>query len=157
MWNMFNSVVRVERLQLTQTDGMAEMSWSQATDPDPETNRKLQWLPCRIDMMFVRPGKDYIPAPEAGRAPDRYGVLFTDVYGPLKAGDRIVTIPDEYGLLAVNGTFEIRVMPDKPMDFSGEHHIEVQIVEVAQQITNANWPGEDPLPDAPVIPLEDPL
>ena len=77
MFHLFNSVVRVERLQLVTTDGVAEMDWAQATDPDPNAAEMLKYLECRLDMNFLRPGKDILPAPEAGKAPDRIGIMFT--------------------------------------------------------------------------------
>lgn len=144
---LFNSAVRVERLQLVVTDGIPAMQYVQATDPDPALNDMLQFLKCRLDMNFVREGKDAIPAPVAGRAPDRVGVLFTYAYAPLKAGDRLVAIPNEQGRTPVDGTFEIRTIPDKAIDYSDAHHIEVQIIETGQELDSNNWPAEEPLDD----------
>ena len=144
MFHLFNSVVRVERLQLVTTDGVAEMDWAQATDPDPNAAEMLKYLECRLDMNFLRPGKDILPAPEAGKAPDRIGIMFTYPYAPIKAGDRIVAIPNREGKTPVRGTFEIRVMPDEAIDFSDQHHIEVQIIESNQNLSKDNWPTETP-------------
>lgn len=147
MRHLYNSVVRVERLQLTRTDGVSKMEWAQATDPDGSTNDLLQYLPCRIDLNYLRPGKDVIPAYEAGRAQDHFGVLFTDAYAPIKAGDRLVAITNVLGEIPVAGTFEIKAIPDQVVGFASRHHIEVQIVEVGQELTTANWPAETPLSD----------
>ena len=153
MFHLFNSVVRVERLQLVTTDGVAEMDWAQATDPDPNAAEMLKYLECRLDMNFLRPGKDILPAPEAGKAPDRIGIMFTYPYAPIKAGDRIVAIPNREGKTPVKGTFEIRVMPDEAIDFSDQHHIEVQIIESNQNLSKDNWPTETPEPPDPEVPV----
>ncbi len=152
MFHLFNSVVRVERLQLVTTDGVAEMDWAQATDPDPNAAEMLKYLECRLDMNFLRPGKDILPAPEAGKAPDRIGIMFTYPYAPIKAGDRIVAIPNREGKTPVKGTFEIRVMPDEAIDFSDHHHIEVQIIESNQNLSKDNWPTETPESPDPEVP-----
>lgn len=154
MFHLFNSVVRVERLQLVVTDGVADMDYAQATDPDPNTAEMLKYLECRLDMNFLRPGKDILPAPEAGKAPDRIGIMFTYPYAPIKAGDRIVAIPNREGKVPVKGTFEIRVIPDEAIDFSDQHHIEVQIIETNQNLSKENWPTETP--ESPEAEVPDP-
>lgn len=150
MYHLFRSAVRVLRLQLTVVDGIPSMEWVQATDPDdPHANDMLQYLECRIDMNFLRPGKDILPAPEAGKAPDRVGILFTYPYAPIRAGDRLVAIPNDEGKTIVPGVFEIRLIPDEAVDFSDQHHLEVQIIETNQTLTTENWPTEAPLVDSP--------
>lgn len=144
MDHLYNSVVKVLRLRISVTDGVATTTYQQATDSDPNTNDLLRALPCRLDMNFVRPGKDAIPAPVAGRAPDRVGLIFTYPYAPLKAGDRLVAIENAYGEIPVPGAFELRQMPDEVLGFSSRHHLEAQVVEVGQEITKANWPTETP-------------
>lgn len=147
MDHLFNSALRVERMTMTVEDGVASMGYAQATDPDPVLNDMLQFLPARIDMNFVREGKDALPAVVAGRAPDRVGVLFTYGYAPLRAGDRLVAIPNERGQIPVPGNFEIRAMPDVAQDFNGGHHIEVQVIETGQELNESNWPSEEPIED----------
>lgn len=147
MYHLFNSVVRVERMELITDDGIARMDWVQATDEDPNAQALLERLPCRLDMNFLRPGKDIAPAPEAGKAPDRLGILFTYPYAPIKAGDRLVAIENDWGLIPVKGTFEIRVIPDEAQDFAKTHHLEVQVIETNQRLTLDNWPVEEPLPE----------
>ena len=123
------------------------MSYSQATDPDPSTDDLLHYLPCRLDMNFIRPGKDVLPAPVAGRAPDRMGLLITYPYAPLRAGDRVVAIPNEQGEIPVEGTFELRVKPDEVVGYSARHHLEIQVIETGQELTENDWPAEDPIED----------
>lgn len=153
MDHLFSSVVRVERLQLSLSDdGTASMEWQQATDPDQYINWQLGWLACRLDMSFVRPGKDIAPAPEAGKAPDRIGVMFVSPDAPIRAGDRIVAIENELGRIVVKGTFEIRYIPDEAVDYDSVHHIEVQIIETNQNLEGNIWPDEEALPNANEIP-----
>jgi hypothetical protein len=144
MQHLFNSVFRVERMQLTVSDGQATMDWAQAHDDDPQLDWMLANLKGRLDLLFTRPGKDAPPAVEAGRAQDRMGILFTYGYAPIKAGDRLVAIPDARGRIEVDGTFDIRAIPDKAIDYSSAHHIEVQVFETNQQLTDI-WPGEEEL------------
>ena len=144
MEHLFNSLVRIERLNTTVQDGQAVTSYVQATDSDPAIDALLHALPCRLDLNFIRNGKDAIPAQVAGRAPDRFGVLFASAFAPLKAADRVVTIPNSTGDLPVDGTFEIRAIPDRAIAFSARHHIEVQVVEVGQELTT-DWPFEVPI------------
>ena len=149
MEHLFNSVVKVERLKLTVSDGTATMDWAQATDDtDTAVNDMLKYLKCRLDMNFIRQGKDIPPAPEAGKAPDRIGVMFTYPYAPIMAGDRVVAIANDNGKIPVAGTFEIRAIPDEAIDFSDRHHIEVQVIE-ANQLLEGRWPTEDPIEDTP--------
>lgn len=139
--HLFNSRVRVEEMKMTRdTAGHAVMDWAQATDPDPEKQALLESLPCRIDLNFLRPGKDQPAAPAAGVKPDRIGVMFTYPYAPIKAGQRIVTIPDALGREPVHGTFDLRVPPDEAIDYSQRHHLEVQVVETTQTTTDFDIP-----------------
>jgi len=143
MDHLFNSVVKVQRLQMSNAGGRVMMTWQDATDPDEQVQALLSYLPCRLDLNFVRPGKDQPPAVNAGRAPDRIGVMFTYPYAPIKAGDRVVAIPNAMGDIPVEGTFEIRVIPDKAIDYSSAHHIEVQVLETNQNLANV-FPDGDP-------------
>ena len=139
MFHLFNSAVRVEEMRMSQINGSPTMSWVPSTSTDPAVDAMYHFLKCRLDLNFIRPGKDVLPAQVAGKAPDRYGILFTFPYAPLRAGQRIVAIPNEYGDIPVTGTFDIRVVPDQAIDFSTRHHIEVQIVETAQNLVGV-WP-----------------
>ena len=133
MDHLYASVVRVERLQLSVTAGVPSMAWSVVEGGE--------YVPCRLDLNFVRPGKDIPAAPVAGKAPDRIGVMFYSPYEVIRAGDRVVTIPGDDGEMPVVGTFEIRVIPDTAIDYSSAHHIEVQILETNQVLVDS-WPDD---------------
>lgn len=136
MEHLYASVVKVRRPQTTQVDGVATTTWQ-----DVETDG-LNFVRCRIDLNFIRPGKD-APAPiNAGGAQDRYGLLFCNANVPLRAGDRLVCIPNTNGKLPVEGSFEVRSIPDKAIDFSDVHHTEVLIFEVPQDLLEEDWPME---------------
>lgn len=136
MEHLYASVVRIERSSLTQVGGIVSMSW--------DTVEGGEYVPCRLDLNFLRPGKDIAPAPTAGRAPDRIGLMMCNSDVPLKAGDRIIAIPGDDGTIAVPGTFEIRVIPDLVVGYSTAHHMEVQILETNQALDDA-WPDDEPL------------
>lgn len=142
MRHLFSSVVRVERLQLQLVNGRAVTDWALS----PEAG--ADWVECRLDLNFMRPGKD-IPAPiNTGVVPDRIGIMFCAPDAPIKAGDRLVTIDNEYGRQPVKGTFEIKQIPDEALDYSDAHHIEVQVVETTQTIVNTF--GEENTKPVPV-------
>lgn len=142
---LYRSVAQVVRLVPTlQSDGTMSLAWNPLTAVvDPYLDTPGQLL-CRLDLTFVRPGKDQPPAVVAGRAPDRVGVLYydpiTDDSGvPLiKAGDRVAMVSGP-----IFGTFEIRVIPDVAQDYTGAHHVEVQVVEVSQALAP---PSPTPFP-----------
>jgi len=117
--HLFSSRVAVSRLSVSDGGGVPVYSF----DVVPG----LESVPVRLDLNFLRPGKDQPAAPEAGRAPDRVGVMFASMGTDIKAGDRVSAVAGP-----VDGTFEIRVIPDVATDYGSGHHVEVQIVEVAQ-------------------------
>ena len=87
-------------------------------------------LMCRLDLQFLRNGKD-IPLPVfAGRAQDRTGTLFCDVTEHLRAGDRVRCLEGD-----VEGTFEIRAIPDLAPSFMTVNHMEMQVIEVSQNMS----------------------
>ncbi len=129
---LLNSRVAVSRLQLITDDGRAQMVWI-----DEPT---LTYVPCRLDLTFLRPGKD-VPMPvEAGKAPDRSGICFARIDSGLKAGDRLTAVPNDSGQLPVTGIFDIRVIPDQVLGFSNAHHQEIFVVEVSQDFSDAVRP-----------------
>jgi len=146
---LYASRVQVSRLSPTLTTGGGmSLAWTALNVILDPTEDLPGYLRCRLDMGFIRPGKDQ-PAPlVAGRAPDRVGVCYydpvTDASGvPLvQAGDRIFTVGGP-----IYGTFEIRLVPDVAQDFSGAHHVEVQVIEVAKQTQPGSFtpfPGGKP-------------
>lgn len=144
MEHLYASRVKVQRLQLFVQEG------KQSTHDWVDQTGVLASVPCRLDLIFVRPGRDVLPAYEAGVARSRIGVMFCSPSIPLQAGDRIVTISGP-----VTGTFEIRNIPDKAQSFDIAHHIEVQIIETNQTLTgDIEFPSYDAPPE-PTPPLED--
>lgn len=137
MRHLYNSKAQVLRLVPTIQFGDESSSWQIRTEVlDPYAEPGYMW--CRLDMALFRPGKDQ-PAPiEAGVAPDRTGVLFCDFTPYLKAEDRVVMVAGP-----VEGTFEIRTVPDLIQGYALAHHIEVSVIEVAQSMTGRyEFPGD---------------
>lgn len=127
MRHLYSSRVEVLRLNLDMTSGLPQQSWNKVpTIVDPYLGVPGEML-CRIDVNFQRPGKD-LPMPVvAGRAPDRVGLMFFDVAADIRAGDRVNCVAGP-----ISGTFEIRVKADPAVNYASAHHMEVQIIEVAQ-------------------------
>lgn len=144
--HLLNSRVAVDRLQLSTKDGRADTIW--VAQPEP-----LNYVRCRLDLSFLRPGKDIPQAVEAGKAPDRIGVLFCEPDAGFRSGDRLRAIANDVGLIPQPGTFEIRVIPDPAQDYSQVHHIEIQIVEVSQNFIDSTrpFPGGVPYDDVGVM------
>lgn len=144
---LFPSTAEVSRLSAVVSGGAASTTWTvPQVNMDPYLDTLGQFK-CRLDLQFVRPGKDQPQPIVAGRAPDRVGVLFfslvTDTSGiPLVlSGDLITMVAGP-----INGTFEIRLIPDVAQDFVGAHHVEVQVIEVSQVLQ----PGSvTPFPGSP--------
>ncbi len=130
MRHLYASRCEVLRLSGVVTRGNPVMSWVKVANIVDDTLATPGELWCRIDLQFQRPGKDQPMPLVAGRPPDRVGVLFCGITGNLLAGDRVRTIAGP-----VSGTFEIRSIPDPAVDLGSAHHLEVQVVEVAQSLT----------------------
>lgn len=108
----------VLRLVVTDVDGAASYDYASVA-----TN-----VQCRVDLSFLRMGKDTGWTPEAGRPADRTGVAFFMPTAPIRPGDRIKL---ETG--GVRGTFSLEGNLDEVPDFHGNlHHYEVGVTEVAQ-------------------------
>jgi hypothetical protein len=140
--HLYASVVKVQRLQLLVEDGQTAIhDWVDQAAP-------LNYIPCRLDLSFVRLGKDAVPAYESAVVPSRFGILFCAPNVALQGGDRIVTVSGP-----VTGTFDIKAIPDMPQDYSTAHHIEVQIVETNQTLSGVTtFPSMDGPPEvAPEI------
>lgn len=120
---------------------------SVTTVVDPVLNQP-GLLQCRLDLTFLRPGKDQPMPLVAGRAPDRTGVCYfdlaTDTDGvPLVfASDRLQCVSGP-----IFGTFELRLIPDVAQSLIGAHHVETQVVEVSQMLQPGSptpFPGSGP-------------
>jgi len=120
MRHLFNSTLSVYRLVRTQNKGAATVEW-RATGIT---------FDARLDLTFVRPGKDSVPPAEAGKAPDRNGLLIYSNDTILRASDRLKVLEGPH----TPGWFEIRAIPDPAQGYSNAHHMEVQVFEVAQQV-----------------------
>jgi hypothetical protein len=140
----YTSTCQVLRLNPSpDAGGGMSFTWDQVTSVvDPVLNQP-GLLQCRLDLTFLRPGKDQSAPVVAGRAPDRTGVCYFDLTAdangaPLvKAGDRLKCVSGP-----IFGTFEIRLVPDVAQSLIGAHHIEVQVCEVSQMLK----PGTSPTP-----------
>jgi hypothetical protein len=145
----YTSICQVKRMDPVygETGAMA-LTWNNvSTIVDPVLN-VAGLLQCRLDLSFLRPGKDQ-PAPiVAGRAPDRVGVCYFDLASdgngaPLvTAGDRLECVSGP-----IFGTFEIRLIPDVAQSLAWAHHIEVQVIEVSQMLQATSptpYPGSPP-------------
>jgi hypothetical protein len=144
----YTSVAQVLRLvSVLQSGGGMVMNYQPVTAVVDPVLDQPGLLRCRIDLTFIRPGKD-APAPiVAGRAQDRIGVCYydlaTDASGvpTVLAGDRLECVSGP-----IFGTFEIRAVPDVAQSMTGAHHVEVQVIEVSQALK----PGTpSPFPGAP--------
>lgn len=135
MRHLYSSRCEVLRQSGTVHQGIPTVAWQKITDiVDTRLGVPGEFL-CRLDVGFLRPGRD-MPMPiVGGRAPDRVALLFYDVTDGIKAGDRVRTLAGP-----VTGTFEIRVIPEPIQDFGIAHHMEVQVVEVAAALTG-QFPG----------------
>lgn len=138
MRHLYNCRVQVQRLSAGMLFGAPNLSWATVTDTLDAYLGTPGELMCRLDLQFVRPGKDQPMPIVAGRAPDRVGVMFYDVTDKVKAGDRIRVLAGP-----VTGTFEIRAIPDPAVDLASAHHMEVQVIEVAQALAGV-FPGAEP-------------
>lgn len=133
--HLFNSKITVWRQSMFTEDGVGTVVYIE----HPEMIQNV-----RLDPLFLRPGKD-IPTPsQAGRAPDRVGVMFASVSAGFMAEDVIVAIPNDVGVIPVPGTFQILTIPDIAVGYAAPHHMEVQIVETAQALIDPirPFPGD---------------
>ncbi len=129
MRHLFNSQVEVLRWAVVMENGVPTGSWERV---DTILDRRLGVsgeLRCRLDLNFLRPGKD-LPAPAvAGRSMDRVGLMLFSADVALRSGDRIRCVSGP-----IDGTFELRNNPDAAAGYGpARHHFEVQVIEVAQK------------------------
>lgn len=137
MRHLFHTRAEVLRSSVDIIDGVPDLTWGKVNEVVDAKLGVPGELMCRIDLNFVRQGKDLPPPLVAGRAPDRVGVMYFDVTDKVKAGYRIRCLSGP-----VTGTFELRAIPDPAIGYSRAHHMEVQVIEVAQALLNV-YPGAD--------------
>lgn len=139
--HLYRSQVQVFRLSGSFDLGAPSYVWEPLTAVlDPVLNIPGQML-CRIDLQFLRPGKDAPMPIVAGRPPDRTGTMFYDAIPMILAGDRFVCTAGP-----IVGTFELRQVPEPAQDYFAVHHFENQVIEVAQTVAGVIYPGG---PDVP--------
>lgn len=137
MRHLFSSVVEVLESVTDIVDGARVQTWNKSTASfDPVCARGE--MKCRLDLIFLRPGKD-APAPVvSGRSPDRTGVMYCSYTPSLRGGQIIRVIKGPYS----GSSFLLKMRPDEAQAYSGSHHIEVQVNEVAQ--ASFNFPSGAP-------------
>lgn len=114
----------VLRLDAVAVDGVANYDWAPFATG----------VPCRLDLSYMRKGKDQGWVAEAGRPVDRAGVLFLQIIQEdiLRPGDR-VEVFNRLGRKI--GTFEVNGAFDTVDDRHGiPHHIEAGVTEVANAL-----------------------
>lgn len=137
MRHLFNTVVEILESTTTIVEGARVQEWAKSTTSFDPTCAPGE-MKCRLDLIFLRPGKD-APAPVvAGRTPDRTGVMFCNMTTALRGGHIVRVIKGK----DLGCSFLIKSRPDAAEDFSTAHHIEVQVNEVAQ--TGFNYPSGAP-------------
>jgi hypothetical protein len=145
----YTSVCQVQRLEpVLDAGGGMSLTWNDVTAiVDPVYNQP-GLLQCRLDLLFLRPGKDQPMPLVAGRAPDRTGVCYFDLAAdsdgiPLVlAGDRLQCVSGP-----IFGTFEVRLIPDVAQSMIGASHVETQVIEVSQMLQPGSptpFPGSSP-------------
>jgi hypothetical protein len=137
MRHLFASRVEILEAITDIVDGARVQSWNKSTaNFDPTCGAGE--MKCRLDLIFLRPGKDQ-PAPVvAGRTPDRTGVMYCS-YTPALQGGQVIKV--------INGPFTgsmflLKMRPDEAQAFNSTHHIEVQVFEISQ--AGFNYPSGAP-------------
>ena len=147
---LYRSLVQVTRLvSLLGTGGSLSMTWQNVPDVlDPYLPDKPGQMYCRLDVGFMRPGKDQPQPFAAGRAPDRVALMFFDPATD-QGGRSLVRSGDRFTCLAgpVYGVWELRLIPEVAQDYVAAHHMEVQVVEVSQALAAG---GLTPFPGGPL-------
>jgi|SRR3954463_16467274 len=138
MRHLFSCTVEILQSITDVIDGARVQSWSKSSASFDPTCAPGE-MKCRLDLTFLRPGKDQ-PAPiVAGRTPDRTGIMYCSNTPELKGGQIIKVIKGPY----LGSSFLLKMRPDEAQDFQGSHHIEVQVFEVAQ--AGFNYPSGAPV------------
>src|SRR6188768_2142122 len=134
--HLYISRAEIFRLKMTFVKGAARNDWAKLDEIVDVRHGVPGEMMCRLDLNFVRPGKDQPSPLVAGRAIDRVGVLFCDATPNLLAGDRLKFVGGP-----ITGTFELKATPDGAIDLSNVHHFEVQVSEISPSA--ARFPGAE--------------
>jgi len=127
MRHLFSSRVEILEAITDIVDGARVQAWNKSTANFDATCAPGE-MKCRLDLIFLRPGKDQ-PAPiVAGRSPDRTGVMYCSYTPALQSGQIIKVLSGPY----TGASFLLKMRPDEAQAFSKTHHIEVQVFEVNQ-------------------------
>lgn len=136
MRHLFPSVFEILRIpDMTFVDGSPTVLTSEVSDVVDEAWGVPGQFQGRLDLTFVRAGKDQPPTFETGLRVDRAGVLFFGIDVDLRASDVIRAISGP-----VQGTFELRAFSDIAQGYGSGHHREVQVFEIAQEVASG-FPG----------------
>ena len=112
---MLQHRVDIQRPTTGEVDGLDTFEWNTVVSNEP----------CRLDLQFIRSGRDPQWTPEAGRPADRFGVAFFRNGANVKAGDRLVVKKGPAGTFLCEGAV------DEALGFAGQpHHMEVGVKEV---------------------------
>ena len=96
MQHLYASTAKVWRMSYVAEDGIPTMSWNAVPS--------LSKVKGRLDLSFVRPGKD-APVPiEAGKVPDRMGIWFCAADSGILPGDHLEMVAGP-----VQGVFEVKL------------------------------------------------
>lgn len=121
MNHLFNTYLGITRMTQVATDGQLTYAWAE-----------VGVIQGRLDLVFQRQGRDDLVATvEAGRTPERGGLLFCEI-GDVRIGDRLVVKTGSY---AFPCTLEVINVPEPVPGYMGTHHLEIVVKELAQSLT----------------------
>jgi len=127
MRHLFNSTVEVLQSVTDVVDGARVQTW-QKSGASFDRTQPPGIMKCRLDLNFLRVGKDQPSPVVAGRSPDRTGIMFCSYSPALQSGQIVRVVKGPH----IGSSFMMKMRPDEAQDFNGTHHIEVQVFEVAQ-------------------------
>lgn len=131
MYHLFPSVVEIIAPISDIVDGTLVQTWQKVNATFDSKLGSPGEMKCRLDLQYLRPGKDAPQPIQAGVAPDRVGLLFCLPSLELKAGQVLKCVSGP-----VMGTFMLKAVPDIAVGFGAAHHIECQVYEIGQNTVN---------------------
>lgn len=137
MRHLFNNTVEILESITTIVEGARVQAWNKSSANFDATCAPGE-MKCRLDLIFLRPGKDAPMPVVAGRTPDRTGIMYCSNTPELKGGQIVKVVAGPY----LGSSFLLKMRPDEAQNFSGSHHIEVQVFEVAQ--ASVSYPSGAP-------------